>query len=427
MGKNINTIFLLIALTAISLLITGCGRKQEGIKPETVISEITQSEEETITLEEPDITEETEENQLLERVQKMNLQEKIGQLVIIGINGAKANEEELKLIAERSVGGVIFFQRNVENETQLSTLIESLNEANGNSSLPLFLSIDEEGGKVTRLSNIFPNFRSAYELGKLNNEEASYKYGSLQALKLKYFGINMDFSPVLDVSSNAKNRVIGDRSISQNPEIVAIQGVSIAKGIMSQGIIPVVKHFPGHGDTSVDSHEGLPVINKNRDRLFKQDIYPFKYSIDNGIPAVMVGHLLVTAFDDEPASVSNIVINDLLRGDLGFNGVVFSDDMTMGAVTKGYGTAGAAAKFIISGGDVALICHGTESVNEFLDSMEEMVISGLITEEQINEKVLRIAALKEQFIVNDLDQQQNDLQELIEMMDKFNAEWEEFK
>lgn len=387
MRSTLKRLILVLISILLVLAAVGCSSKERDFPP--LVDEPLEIPSEPAK--EPELT---EEDILKGKIIGLTLEEKLGQLVMIGIEGFVANEEELSLISEKKVGGVILFQRNIKDAAQLEELITTLNDANRDNPMPLLIGIDEEGGRVSRLSGIFKNLPPASELGKKDDLELSYLYGTVQASKLKHLGINLNFSPVLDVDSNPSNPVIGDRAISSDPYISSRNGASVIKGLTDGGIIPVGKHFPGHGDTTVDSHLALPKITKNLEKLYALELIPFMEAIEAGIPAIMVGHLLLENVDDFPTTVSEKTINGLLRGQLGFRGVVFSDDMTMGAVTNNYTIDSAVVGFVRAGGDVALICHGIQPVGEALQMLNKSYLEGLLTAEDINEHILRIMLLK---------------------------------
>ncbi|WP_409228895.1 beta-N-acetylhexosaminidase [Gudongella sp. SC589] len=339
----------------------------------------------------------TREELLVEAVKAMTLQEKIGQLLMGGFEGTEISQREVSLIEDYHIGGFIFFGRNITDEEGRRNLIRDLKSINYNSPIPLFLAVDEEGGSVTRLSGIFRNLPPQSRLGERGDPDTAYEYGAIQGEKLGRLGFNVNFSPVLDVDSNPDNPVIGNRAISQNPGVVSELGIKVWKGISDQGVVPVGKHYPGHGDTDVDSHTLLPVIDKSKEELLSTELIPFQASIDYGIPALMVGHLLIPALDDKPASLSGIIMKELLREDQGFDGVLFSDDLTMGAIVGSMTVSEAAVEFIAAGGDVALICHGETNLVEAFEAIEAAVGEGSLLEEDIDCKVVRIIRLKEDF------------------------------
>lgn len=339
----------------------------------------------------------TREELLVEAVKAMTLQEKIGQLLMGGFEGTEISQREVSLIEDYHIGGFIFFGRNITDEEGTRNLIRDLKSINYNSPIPLFLAVDEEGGSVTRLSGIFRNLPPQSRLGERGDPDTAYEYGAIQGEKLGRLGLNVNFSPVLDVDSNPDNPVIGNRAISQKPGVVSELGIKVWKGISDQGVVPVGKHYPGHGDTDVDSHTLLPVIDKSKEELLSTELIPFQASIDYGIPALMVGHLLIPALDDKPASLSGIIMKELLREDQGFDGVLFSDDLTMGAIVGSMTVSEAAVEFIAAGGDVALICHGETNLVEAFEAIEAAVEEGSLLEEDIDRKVVRIIKLKEDF------------------------------
>lgn len=395
--KNKNFITMILLVVVLVLILSACRIGEAPELPDVEAPAIEEPEAE-IPAPEP-----SDEEILMGMILGMTLEEKLGQLVMIGIEGTQATQEELIFINEKKVGGVILFQRNILDSGQVIDLVNSLRTENISNPVPLFLGIDEEGGRVTRLSAIFENLPSLSILGINDDQDLSYRYGAIQAEKLSMLGLNLNFSPVLDVASNPSNPVIGDRAISSDPHITARNGIELVKGMLDNMIIPVGKHFPGHGDTGADSHISLPVISKGIDQLKEHELIPFESAIEIGLPSVMIGHLLVESVDDKPASMSQNMICGLLREDMGFEGVVFSDDMTMGAITERYGIPEASLNFVMAGGDIALICHGLEPANEFLELLRSSVEEGVLAEAEIDANVFRILRLKRSMkISNDI-------------------------
>jgi beta-N-acetylhexosaminidase len=381
-----------IALMMIlAFLLAGCGQAiQETPDQPQAVDPPTQVEEQP-----------AREEVLLETVGKMTLEEKIGQVLMAGFEGTEVTEREASLIQDYHIGGFILFGRNITDEDGTKDLIQELKSLNLESPYPLLVGVDEEGGTVTRLSGIFPNLPPQSRLGESGDPELAYQYGSIQGEKLRRLGFNVNFSPVLDVDSNPDNPVIGNRSISGDPNMVADLGIQLWKGIADQGVVPVGKHYPGHGDTDVDSHTLLPVIEKSKDQLQSTELIPFQASIQEGIPAMMVGHLLIPSLHDRPASLSRVIMEDLLREDQGFDGVVFSDDLTMGAITQDMTVSEAAVEFIGAGGDIALICHGDTNVMDAFEAIRSAVEEGILSEVDLDRKVVRIIRLKEDFGLED--------------------------
>ncbi|WP_054199921.1 beta-N-acetylhexosaminidase [Clostridium baratii] len=340
-------------------------------------------------------------DEILETISNMSLDEKIGQLVISGFYGTTLDENILKLIKEDKISGVILFNRNVKDSSTLLSLNNSLKESNKNNKLPLFISVDEEGGLVTRMPKDIKRLPTNKYIGSLNNKDLSYNVGEILGEQLSYFGFNMNFAPVLDINSNSNNPVIGDRSFGNNKDTVAILGTSTMKGIQSKNIISVVKHFPGHGDTSVDSHVNLPVVNYDINRLKSFEFVPFKTAIQNGADAIMVGHILLPKIDSKyPSSMSYEIVTNILRKDLGFNGLVVSDDMTMGAITKNYSIEESSIKAINAGVDLLLVCQKYENTENVLKALKEAALNGTISKERLDNALYNIISIKKKYLLN---------------------------
>ncbi|WIV13344.1 beta-N-acetylhexosaminidase [Proteiniborus sp. MB09-C3] len=337
-----------------------------------------------------------------EQIKEMSIEEKIGQMVVVGLEGYTLDDNSRKMIEEYKVGGIIIFGKNVESSSQLLSLVNSLKETNSKNRIPLFISVDEEGGRVSRMPKEIKKLPTNKKIGQINNKELSYEIGTVLAEELKLFGFNMDFAPVLDINSNPKNPVIGDRSFGTNAAIVSDLGIQTMKGIQSEEVVSVIKHFPGHGDTSVDSHVGLPAVDHDLERLMSFELIPFKEAIDNGADTVMVAHILLKKIDpDYPSSLSKTIITDILREDLGFNGVVISDDMTMGAIAENYEIGDASVNAINAGSDIVLIAHGFDNGVSAINSIKEAVTNGTISEDRLNDSVYRILSLKEKYNMTD--------------------------
>ncbi|EGD47303.1 glycoside hydrolase family 3 domain protein [Ruminiclostridium papyrosolvens DSM 2782] len=337
-----------------------------------------------------------------EQINSMSLDEKIGQLVIVGLDGYEADEHARQMIEEYRVGGFILFTSNIQNSNQMLELLNSLKNINRANKVPLFLSVDEEGGRVSRLPDEFLKIPSNQIIGKLNNSSVSHQVGSIIGEELKSFGMNMDFAPVLDINSNPKNPIIGDRAFGTGPNLVSKLGVQTMKGLQSQNIIPVVKHFPGHGDTSTDSHVGLPKVDNDLKRLRNFELKPFARAIENGAEAVMVAHILLPEIDpDNPASFSKTIINDVLRLEMNYDGVVITDDFTMGAIVKNYNIGQAAVKSILAGGDIVLVCHDFEKQKAVISALKDAAQSGQLPMDRIDRSVIRILRLKQEHKITD--------------------------
>lgn len=341
-------------------------------------------------------------DEIEELINNMTIDEKIGQLMIIGFDGAVMDEHIKNMIEKNHVGGFILFKENILNIDQTVELINTLKKANNSNPIPLFLSIDEEGGKVYRLPNSFLKLPEAKRIGDINEKETSLEYGKILAMRIKSLGFNMDFAPVLDINSNSKNPVIGNRAFGSTVEVVVDNGIQVMKGIGSEGIISIIKHFPGHGDTVTDSHIDIPIVNKGLKELETLELIPFTEGIIEGADGIMVGHILFPELDrDNPATLSEEIIKNILREKIGYDGVVISDDMTMGAIMKNYNIEDASIQFLKAGGDIILICHGYENQLKVINSIKEEIKNGNISKEELDEKVYRIIKLKRKYNIED--------------------------
>lgn len=338
-----------------------------------------------------------EEKELInDKINSMTLDEKIGQMIITGFDGSEYNDDMDRLINEYKVGGVILFARNIEDSSQMIELTRALQENNNN--IPLFISIDEEGGRVSRLPDDIEKFPAAFDIGLINNDQTAYENGKEIGYTLKRLGINLDYAPVLDIYSNENNTVIGDRAFSKEESIVSTMGIATMEGIEDADIIPVVKHFPGHGDTEVDSHYGLPIVYKTLEELRNFEFIPFVKAIESGCDVIMVSHIILNEVDSSnPASLSKIVISDLLRKDMGFDKVVITDDMSMGAITSIMSIEEACIKSIEAGCDILLLGNAYEEIEQVINSIKLKLYNGEISEEQINKSVKRILELKKKY------------------------------
>lgn len=337
-----------------------------------------------------------------ELMEDMTLEEKIGQLLVIGMEGKTYGDELDHLIRQYHVGGIILLGKNISYPAGMLKLLNESKKANAAYKIPLFISVDEEGGRVSRLPSSMKKLPAAEFFGRTGDETLAYETGAYLADLLHAFGYNMNYAPVLDVHSNPKNPVIGDRAFSSNPDVVAELGMAVMKGMTDNGIISVVKHFPGHGDTHVDSHLSLPVIEKTIEELRKTELVPFKRAIEENADVIMVAHIMFSELDSVyPSSLSAKVITDLLREEMHFEGVVITDDMTMGAIVNDYTVPEAAVQSFIAGSDLLLIAGDYENQVGTFNALKEAVQAGIISEERIDESVKRILSLKDRYKLND--------------------------
>jgi beta-N-acetylhexosaminidase len=284
------------------------------------------------------------------------LRQKIAQLFLVGCQGEALTREERLAFEQCSFGGFILFGHNCYEPGKILSLCRSLWQCA--SEAPPFIAIDQEGGRVQRLPPPFTQFPAAAAIGARNDPNLAYQLGHAVAVELVVTGINLNFAPVLDINSNRQNPIIGDRSFGSDPHRVIAISSAWTRGLKEDGIIPCGKHFPGHGDTDKDSHFDLPVVEKPVEALMVGDLLPFVHACRNGIESLMTAHVRFTSLDPEwPATLSERVITGLLRHQLGYDGVVFSDDMEMKAISDNYGLEDAAVLAVRAGVDSLLYCH----------------------------------------------------------------------
>ena len=353
----------------------------------------------------------------------MSLDEKIGQMIFAGITGTTMDTNTKNLLTKYKVGGIIFYKDNLIDPTQAVQLLNQM-KSESDQKVPLLLGVDQEGGRVTRLPGGLINFPTNKEIGAINNSQFSYHVGTMLGKELKEFGFNLDFAPVLDINSNPNNPVIGDRSYGNNSEIVSKLGIQTFKGIQSQNIIPTIKHFPGHGDTSVDSHLELPIVNKSLQQLKELELIPFEQAINSGADVVMVAHILLPKLDAAfPSSMSKNIITGILRKQLDYSGVVITDDMTMKAIIDHYSIGRAAVESVKAGSDIILVGHDYNNIVETISSLKIAVQKGEITEQRINESVSRILKLKKKYEINNSKVKNANIEEINQSIKKLLDEY----
>jgi len=325
------------------------------------------------------------------------LREKIGAMVMSGLEGEALGSEEERLLKDYPFGGFIFFKHNLKEPRQILALCRSLWEKGRE--IPPFIAIDQEGGRVHRLPLPFTHFPSAATLGRTGNADLAYKVGLATARELSAVGINLNFAPVLDIHSNPSNPVIGDRSLSSDPEEVIRLGWALVRGLREGRVIPCVKHFPGHGDTDKDSHLELPMMRKDRASLERLELIPFARACEKGIESIMTAHVLYPALDPKyPATLSPSIIGGLLRQQLRYEGVVFSDDLEMKAVSQNYSYGEAAILSIKAGADVLLFCHDSEGAAKTLEHLYEEAERDREIRARVEESYKRINRLKKRYL-----------------------------
>ncbi|MFA6661991.1 MAG: beta-N-acetylhexosaminidase [Bacilli bacterium] len=325
----------------------------------------------------------------------MTLKEKLGQLIMAGFEDDYYDEHARKIIEEYKIANIILFSRNIKDINQLIKLNKKIYQEvmNSTGTIP-FISIDQEGGMVTRIKSGATFCPGNMSIASTGNSDNAEKIGRISGDELAHLGINMNLAPSLDVNNNPNNPVIGVRSYGDNPNKVAEYGNKYIKGLQEAGVIATAKHFPGHGDTEVDSHLGLATVNYDKSRLNSLELVPFKSAIKNGVKAIMSAHIIFKALDDVPATLSDKILNKYLREELGFKGLIVSDCMQMKAIDNIYTTERGVVMGIKNGLDIACVSHSLDKQIESLRLLELAVKSGDIKEEIIDEKVQRVLDYK---------------------------------
>lgn len=322
----------------------------------------------------------------------------IGQLAIVGFDGHDIPEDVQRLAREFDLGGVIYFARNVDAPEQVA---EMSRQAQGLAQeLPLWVSVDQEGGRVARLKRPFTEWPPMMTLGRANDERLAERFAGALAAELKAVGVSLDYAPVLDVHTNSRNPVIGDRALAERAEDVARLGAAIVRTLQAEGIAACGKHFPGHGDTSTDSHHELPLVEHSPDRLERIELVPFKAAIEAGVASIMTAHILVPALDaHRPATLSPDIVDGLLKTRLGYTGLVLSDDLEMKAISGRYGHSDATVQAIAAGCDAVLMCApNAEQQAAAFEALIHAVESGRIGVKRIEDALARHRRVKERFL-----------------------------
>src|SRR6476620_2684047 len=292
---------------------------------------------------------------IIARMSMREIRRHIGQLAITGFAGHSIPQDLRLLAREFDLGGVIFFSRNVEAPEQVAEMSHDAQALAAES--PLWVSVDQEGGRVARLKRPFTVWPPMLTLGRSGDEHLAERFARALAVELRAVGISLDYTPVLDILTNPSNPVIGDRALAERAEDVARLGAVIIRTLQGEGIAACGKHFPGHGDTSVDSHHELPVVDHPPDRIERVELVPFRAAIDAEVASVMTAHVLIPALDDQrPATLSPRIIDGMLKQELGYQGLVVTDDLSMKAISATYGTPEAVVAAIAAGCDAVLLC-----------------------------------------------------------------------
>ncbi len=347
-------------------------------------------------------------------LKSLSLKQKIFQMFILGFSGENLSSGNLNIqkAIQTGLGGIILFSENIKSYNQTAKLTQDLQNM---ASIPVFVSIDHEGGKIERTINIKNkiNYLSPGELAVKGNPVSAHIQAETMAKELNSIGVNMNFAPVMDVNTNKKNPIIGIRSFGSDPDTVIEFSKAVYKTFIKNSIIPVAKHFPGHGDTGEDSHLTMPVVDLSFEELENIHIKPFKQAVKDGINAIMVSHVHYTAFENEtlptshkqelqslvtPASLSQNILKNYLRGNLKYKGLIISDDMVMGGIKNYYKNYDACVRGINAGIDIFVFRDSSDKTLNIIEKLCAAVKNGDLSEDRINESAQRILQCKEKFL-----------------------------
>lgn len=325
------------------------------------------------------------------------LSQRVGQMIFTGIEGTTLTKETEQLIRDCQVGGIVLFSRNYESPEQLFQLVRDLQKLAHEVSpdWPLFISVDQEGGKVIRLTEPFTQFPEAGCLGIADSHELAYRFGTALGIELSSIGINMNYAPVLDVNTNPDNPIIGMRALSNDPLRAGVLGLALLNGMQDHGVLAVGKHFPGHGDTTQDSHLELPTVDRDKATLEMIELAPFSHSIQNGLKAIMTAHVVYPAWDKKlPATFSERILKKVLRGQLQFDGLLISDDLEMKAIEDQFEFDKLAGMGVFAGLDILMVCNNTDRVRTLHENLMAGVRNQSINPDSVHSTIDRIERIK---------------------------------
>lgn len=328
---------------------------------------------------------------------EMDLRAKIGQMLMTGISSTEVTQEFERLVETYQIGNVILFDRNIESTEQLRCLCRDIQEVvlryTGRMAL---IAVDQEGGAVSRMPADAVNMPGAMALAATGRPQSAYEAGKFTGEELRSMGINFNLAPVVDINTNPANPVIGCRSFGDTPETVIRYALEMMRGLQEGGVLCAVKHFPGHGDTAVDSHVGLPVVEKSLAELEEIELRPFAAAIAAGVDAVMTTHILFPGLEPKrvPGTMSEAVLSGLLRRKMGFQGMIITDCMEMGAVARNYGTVDGACRAAAAGADMLCISHTPALAAETAVRLAEAVRAGELPQKRIEEAAAHVLTCK---------------------------------
>jgi len=306
---------------------------------------------------------------------------------MLGFEGDSLPGALVEYLAE-GLAGVVIYQRNFSSVEHLRSLTSQIRRAAGR---PVFIGIDQEGGARFALRAPFTSWPSAAELGRAGDPEFAAHIAQAMAIELRAAGCNLNFAPMLDLHINSESAVTKDRSFGPDPQLVAKMGAAFEKGLRAGGVLSCAKHFPGHGDTAVDPHRDLPVFTGTMERLESAELVPFAAAVAAGVPLIMTAHILLPRVDPEnPASLSRIMLDEVLRRRMGYDGVILADDLGMGAIARKYGPGDASVRTLLAGTDIAMLCHDWSAVAPAIAAVRKAYEEGRFEIEEWNLSLKRV-------------------------------------
>jgi beta-N-acetylhexosaminidase len=317
-----------------------------------------------------------------------------GELLIVGFEGTRAPEDLLRRIADRRVGGVVLFARNLGTLDEVAALNQALHAAVPEGDPPLLVSLDQEGGRVQRIKAPYPHWPPMAKVGARDLAQLTRQVGAHMGKELWALGFNMNWAPVLDVDSNPANPVIGDRAFGKDPAVVARHALEYWMGLESALVRGCGKHFPGHGDTATDSHHTLPVVDKSLDELRRVELAPFAEACLAGVPMMMTAHVVYPAVDEKPATMSRRWLTEILRGELGFRGAVVSDDLDMKAVAAHFPVEKVVVESLMAGCDCFLACRDAAVQQKAEDALARAAADDAAVRARLADALSRFRALR---------------------------------
>jgi len=330
---------------------------------------------------------------------KKTFEEKFGQMLLLGLDVYEINDEIVKLIEKYKIGGVVLYRKNYTSIETMIEVVNKLKKINRGNKLPLFIAVDQENGKVNRFPKDIVRIYSPYKQGKTGNMKIINSVNEITTYLLKSIGINMNFAPVLDINRDNKNKIISSRSYGSNREEIIKYGVPFMKCMQENGIISVVKHFPGHGATDKDSRFGMPWLDSLKD-LEKEDMYPFEYAIKNNCDAIMTGHLRIKGYGLKPVTYNKKIIEQCLIEKYAYKGLIVTDDLRMG-IMRFFNLKKRIVKSVEAGNDIIMVKYKKGDIERIYKDLYKMVRDYEIDIEKINNAYKKIVSIKKKYNIND--------------------------